>query len=146
MGLCLQLFYVFAEVRPKSAVRVLVNVIIPHTSPQYESLKEFFDPNLSMFLVCHASGLLDLGREELEDKWDIPLLHPEIRVRQRAVCLERHVRAHIHVITQILEESSPHVVVRLFHILSGGQDDFAFLYRNASAVNLIQIKPATFPP
>jgi len=31
-------------------------------------------------------------------------------------------------------------------ILSGGRDDFAMLNRNASAANLIQIMPATFPP
>jgi len=33
-----------------------------------------------------------------------------------------------------------------FHILSGDHDDFAMLNRNASAANLIQIRPATFPP
>jgi len=30
--------------------------------------------------------------------------------------------------------------------LNGGRDDFAKLNRNASAANLIQIRPATFPP
>jgi len=33
-----------------------------------------------------------------------------------------------------------------FHILSLDRDDFAKLNRNASAANLIQIRPATFPP
>jgi len=32
------------------------------------------------------------------------------------------------------------------HILSGGRDDFANLNRNASAANLIQIRPTTFLP
>ena len=32
-----------------------------------------------------------------------------------------------------------------FQILSGGRDDFAKLNLNASATNLIQIRPATFP-
>jgi len=33
-----------------------------------------------------------------------------------------------------------------FHISCEGRDDFAKLNRNASAANLIQISPATFPP
>jgi len=33
-----------------------------------------------------------------------------------------------------------------FYIFSVGRDDFAMLNRNASAANLIQIRPATFPP
>ena len=33
-----------------------------------------------------------------------------------------------------------------FHILGGGRDNLAKLNRNASAANLIQIRPATFPP
>jgi len=33
-----------------------------------------------------------------------------------------------------------------FLISCGGRDGFAKLIRNASAANLIQIRPATFPP
>jgi len=33
-----------------------------------------------------------------------------------------------------------------FHISCVGRDDFAKLNRNASAANLIQIRPSTFPP
>ena len=54
--------------------------------------------------------MLGLCRKKLVQERDVALLHRGIRIRLRTVALERHVRTHIHLVAQVLKESSGHVV------------------------------------